>query len=242
MDAYDMIKMNIDNNLSKESIESNENVISVYELYKILDEKFEKLRSVTLNKKLFTSKELFGIKSYYETRVYRSPSTLSILVLKNKNWDDHFYINKDLGSDSDKIYLTGYNYKVKRFMNNFVKKYYDEIIETFSILEMYHNLIHKVLHSKYSGSDFNFDICVDFDGKVDLKISVNTSVDLGDYINRKFFNKESIKEMLNKSKYELGMKTPIKIDSLKEPYKQIVTEYYEEKKPKVKIIEGIAIG
>ena len=244
MDAYDMIKTSIDNNLSKENIESNESVISVYDLYKILDKKFEKLRSVTQNKSLFTSKELFGIKSYYETHVYRSSSTLSILVLKDKNYFDgnKFYINKDLGSDSDKIYLSGYSRKVEKFVNNFVKKYYDEIVEVFSILEMYHDLIFQCLYSEHSGSDFKFDIVISFDGQVDLKVSVNTNVDLGNYVYREFFNKESIDDMLTKSKYELAKKTPIKMNSLKEPFKQIVTEYYEQKKPKVKIIEGIAIG
>lgn len=229
MDVYDSELKELDEKLSTQNVISDENVISVYDLYNILNKKFEKLRSVTQSHTIFSSKEIFNHKKYKEVMFGINCDTSQITIFPNMRFDSSFHICKD--HNNDEFYLAPHYKTSRKFMNNFIIKYYDEIMYVFSVLEEYSPLVTTPLDSVFKCGKYSFKIDVDGDGNVNLKI-----IDDSKQMNlEEMVEKENHKLLSEEVKLEFAKKIVVNIDLLNESLQKIITEHFAEKE-KVKVI------
>lgn len=220
MSSYNEILDDLKNTLQKEDIESNEEQISLYDLFVIINSKFELLRSVTQNNKLFTGKELFHRKKYIPESIIIKDDVLSI-YLYDSDFDYFFNVHYDINSKS--IFFEGSAEK-------FIKKYNEELNDAFSILEIFskeRKLIDEINNYVVKHNYYNFNIDCDNNGVIDLKVNVSSKKSkVKEVYERNYYNKKALKEMLEESKFEVAKKIMIDVNSLKEPIKTLVYKYF----------------
>lgn len=235
MEIYDMLLKEINKDLNKEDIENGNEQISLYELYERLNKKFELLRSVKASDSIFTSKELFKRKHYKQISFIENNQCTEINIYPTPDIFQRMTIVKD--RDSNNIYLDTHRDSQKIVLNKFVKKYYDEIIKIFSILEIYYNLKSKLKENyefKYKNYLFKMMICDN--GRLEFEVDIidnhNDKTNMKEIYKRNYYGKKQLLEIIKENKFELAKKVPIYIELLHEPLKEIVIKDTQKVKTK----------
>lgn len=235
MEVYDILLKEINTNLNKADIENNNEQISLYELYERLNKKFELLRSVKAGESVFTNKELFKRKNYKQIHFIENNQCSEIWIYPTSDIFQRMTIAKD--RDSDNIYLDTHRDSQKTVINKFVKKYYDEIMKIFAILEEYYDLksiLKKNYEFKYK--NYLFKIIILDNGKLDFDIEMidnhNDKTNMKDIYKRNYYGKKQLLEIIKENKFELAKKVPIYIELLDEPLQEIVFQNAENPKTK----------
>lgn len=240
MGEYERLISIIEEYKGKEDIVETDEVISALDLCNIVNDRFAKLRSVEnsedLRRKINKDnnglvKFLREIRKVYTLLNYECDSivpiiganelqiifcfdnsALKISIGKNIGENDIYYISKD------------------RKDNLLINKYYDDIMNIFSVLEEYHELFFNGKDSIGYGcelkvSDDIFDVNFSFytNGEIYSWIALNKDVDKDRISEREYINKTSIRNIGQKSKQLLN-KIPIQKSSLPPMLKKILEE------------------
>ena len=233
MNSYNEILKQIKDDLMNEYVISDNDVISLYDLYNILNLEFEPLRNVIDNKKILKNKVLFSIKPI--KNIYFSVDSKQMNINIKLGYDQFEIIKK---YNNDNLYFSANNDTSKKHINKFVQKHYDEIIYMFSVLEKYSKLI---LHFKepikvFEKSDYyNFYIINKFKGKVDIVPNLLNADQLNYYI------KEELYEIIEENKYDLAKKIKLNINDLDDVIQKIVNEYFDLENKSSKNVEKIKV-
>ena len=217
MSKYNEILNELKTTLQKDDIESNIEQISLYDLFVIINSKFELLRSITQNDKLFTSKQLFHRKRYIPQHFYIDGNILSIEIY-DSDWNYSFEICREI--DRNDIFIRNNKYEEK-YVIHFIKEYCDELNNVFNVLDIYSKQkeliprINELSEIKYKYYMFNLDVLET--GIVDLQINISISDEE---------EIEELYELLEESKFELSKKIMVDVKSLKEPIKTIVEQSF----------------
>ena len=251
MGEYERLVSRIEEYKGKEDVVETDEVISALDLYNIMSARFAKLRSIEngdvlkrkinkdnnsivkkirdirnlktlLNFKCDNVMPMIGDNKLKITFCFEK-SRLCISVGKNIGENDIYYILKDSKDDL------------------LVNKYYDDIMNIFSILEEYHKLFligkdnsgyNKGLKVYYDIFDVEF-ICYN-DGKVYSCLSINKNIDKDRISGIEYINKPSIGFIIDTKKNSLLNKIPVQKSSLPPMYKQILDD--REKKSVKRLI------
>lgn len=248
MDNYDLLLNEIKTFLVQEEIkeeDTNVEVISLYDLYSIINNELEELRSLTqnskLDKKLKKSKLQVSLSNKYfhsRTAAYQTYSSIDLIRYDKDNYyRDTFSIYKDKGSDQ--IRLSAEKNEYNKCFYNIVKNHYDLILEILNKLEYYVELLGdlKVNNSSYIYNLFNVELNFDRRGNVEFNININRNHKLYDECNKVWYKRETIPEFLKKHQEEILKRLPISIYELTGNFKVLYEEHMRKKEetPKVKV-------
>jgi len=245
MDEYTRLKNEIDAYLEMPDVELTDQQISAYDLYRIVNDKFKKLREINFNQKIIKDinrglglrrisaplKKEKGV-SHLECNSVTlqcngEKSSIDFLFISPSNPSDiwrhvSLYICKEV--DNDEIYF-GSNTSDK----NFVAKYYDQISEMFITLEEFSKLYQGGVgscgkDSTQVFSDDFIDVTFNYDtyGRTDISIDIKEGADPQGIYNRKWFQRQSLSDYVKENTNTILRKIPINIDELNYTTKTIV--------------------
>ena len=144
---------------------------------------------------------------------YFANSNLKISIGKNVGENEIYYILKNEKDDL------------------LVNRYYDDIMNIFSVLEEYYELflisqggLKYRDELKASYDIFDLEIAYYIDGDVYCQISLNKDVDKDRISEKEYINKPSIRNILGQKSNQLLSKIPIQKSSLPPMFKQILEE------------------
>lgn len=211
MSSYNEVLIDLKNTLQKDDIESSEEQISLYDLFHIINYKFELLRSVTQNDNLFTSKQFLHRKKYVLEFVQVDDQMIKIKI-NDTDWNYTFNVcyNKDNGN----IFFEGKK-DYEKYIEIFMKKYNEELDYAFSILQLfyvYKSLMSIINNQVFKGEHCDFNINCMKDGIVDLEVNISEE-------------EKEISELIEESKFELSKKIMVDVNTL-EPIMQILVYKY----------------
>ena len=248
MDNYDLLLNEIKMFLAQDEIkeeDTNVEVISLYDLYCIINKELEDLRNITqnskLDKKLKKSKLQISLSNKYfqvRTTAYQSYSSIELVRFDKDNYDrDTFTIYKDNGSNQ--IRLSNHQTEYNKCFYSIIRKHYDLILEMLNGLERYVELLGDLKgdNSTYIYNLFNVELNFDYKGNVKFNISINKSHKLYDECNKVWYKRETIPEFLVKHQEEILKRLPISIYELKDNFKVLYEAHMRKKEeaPKVKV-------
>ena len=214
MDAYDLIYSDITEVLNKPNIEQDDNVISLFDLYNILNLYFEDLRSIYSNNKLFTHNEPLHIKSYKKVEFFIGKESLQIKIRFDKYGPNYFNIINDIGSEN--LYIETKEAKSKK-IKTFMKKHYDEIMYVFSILKKYENFDFNPSY-RFEYGNYMFHLYISLSGKIELYIhfknNFNNVNNIEEVFKRNYYGKENLGELIKNNQLEIAKKISIDINTL----------------------------
>lgn len=241
MREYEKLVSKIEEYKDKEDIVETDEVISALDLCNIVNDRFAKLRSIengeVLRRKInkdnndlikFSRKirKVHTLLNYECNRVvpiignnglqitfYFANSTFEINIGRNIGENDIYYISKD------------------RKDNLLINKYYDDIMNIFSVLEKYHELFlisqgGLKYRDELKASDDIFDVNFSFytNGEIYSWIALNKDVDKDRISEKEYINKPSIRNILGQKSNQLLSKIPIQKSSLPPMLKKILEE------------------
>lgn len=260
MDSYTKLMTSIDEKYSGEEVEQSENIISLYDLVKMLEDEMEPLRTLKLEKDfynkinadrtvfqrigLFRKKAVINQKctgGYTETGEKRS--TISVHFDNGKDLGAHVVLYKDF--DSDEIYFADFCIKDREF----VEKYISDIYGIFAILEAYGTLFPYEEKKGRTGLSQEF-----ADGLLSIKVSLDTygrvtplilpvkEADPDNLYVRTWYSRETVSEHVNNMSEDILRRIPVEISSLNEVYKMLVERAIGKKQAKLlgKTVGGMA--
>lgn len=228
MDSYNKILNQIKNDLKKEDVISNENIINLYDFYNIIYMKLKKLTDITNEEKIFINKGFFNNNFHKRVLFNIDSKKMTIRVVA---FDDRqsFDICKEY--NIGKLNFFPQTEQNKKYINKFMKKYYNEIINIFSVIEEYSSIL-LALPNTLQISDKNgiYGLNLRFCnlGKIDIICFFNNADELN------YYNKDYIINLIDESKFELAKKIKININELDDVFKNIINEYFVNKSKKVK--------
>ncbi len=241
MREYEKLVSKIEEYKDKEDIVETDEVISALDLCNIVNDRFAKLRSIengeVLRRKInkdnndlikFSRKirKVHTLLNYECNRVvpiignnglqitfYFANSTFEINIGRNIGENDIYYISKD------------------RKDNLLINKYYDDIMNIFSVLEKYHELFlisqgGLKYRDELKASDDIFDVNFSFytNGEIYSWIALNKDVYKDRISEKEYINKPSIRNILGQKSNQLLSKIPIQKSSLPPMLKKILEE------------------
>jgi len=224
MKVYNFLLQEIKNQLSKENVQSDENQISLYDLYNLVNDKYEDLRGITQNKKTFTNKELFRRPSYRSLYFGYDKKKTSIDVWFKDS--SSIYIQKEHGSKE--FFVTRFHCPKEKEVNNFLKKYYDEIMQTLFTLEKYGAKLYGFKESvnkfNIEYNNYEFNIFINSRGSVDLKINLKKGIANKEIYERQYYGTDTLMKILEDSRFELAKKVKIDVNTLEIPLINVIEE------------------
>lgn len=246
MDNYDLLLNEIKTFLAQDEIkeeDTNVEVISLYDLYCIVNEELEELRNITQNskleKKIRKSKLSIALSGQYfsmQTDAYKEYSSIRFVRWdKYNNYMGTLTLYKDNGSNQ--IRLSEAKTEYNKGFYNIIKNHYDLILEILSRLEYYVELLGdlKTNDSNYIYKLFNVEIKFDANGNLNFKIDINKTHKLYDECNKFWYNKETIPEFVKKHQEEILKRLPISIYELKDNFKVLYEEHMRKKEETSKV-------
>ena len=229
----------IDEYLIKNEVNQNTliEVINLYDLYNIINKELEDLRYLlndSLLKKKY-KKAFFNLSKYYNETVnsmkirfsgYRDILRINFYI---KYWDI-FSVSKKPNetkieiNNGDSIYLKNMNTKI----NKFIYDNYNLILQEFSILEKYVNILGPINFIKTSNFNFYLEnelfvvpVIYNDCGINRMDININEKCDLHKYINGKVFRKNIINLYINKNKEKILKSIAVPYLDLPEDIKKV---------------------
>lgn len=260
MDSYTKLMTSIDEKYSGEEVEQSENIISLYDLVKMLEEEMEPLRKVKVDRSfhdkinadrtilqrigLFRKKAVINQKcngGYTETGEKRS--TISINFDNGKALGTHVVLHKDF--DSDEIYFADFCVKDREF----VEKYISDIYGIFAVLEEYGTLFPYEEKKGRVGLSQEFN-----DGLLSIKVSLDTygrvtplilpvkEADPENLYVRNWYSRETIAKHVEAMSEDILRRIPVEISSLNDVYRTLVERAIGKRQAQLrtKIICGMA--
>jgi len=223
MDIYNIVLEQIKMDLLKEDIESDCNNISLYDLYNILHQQFEKLYCVTNEKNVFKNKCIFSKTIHKRVSFDIDSKKITIRVYTINSDKTTFYIFKEY--NNEEILFSPNDKETQKQIKKFLNKHYYEVINIFKVIEEYKDLlfsIPRIINTNQKEKYYSLILMIDELGKMDI------GLDLNNLENLNYYNKQSLFEILDESKFELSKKISIDVNSLNETLQNIVKKYYNE--------------
>lgn len=238
MDNYEKLLEEINLFLNKEevnSINTNTEIISLYDLYNVMDKEFENLRKLSNVDKTYCQKlrtfriYLFGryddffIKSSYCVDIY-ADENISKIIFSNsdsENADDFYRISIIKDKNKDELYLdktVGWHNKQ---ICKFIKNNFDSLLDTLSNIEEYYNLLGKTsnkdkewYHFNDSNDLFMYRITYDKNGYISLNYHLSSEHPLYEECKKNYLNKKNIIEYVDENKVNILKRIPISVNEL----------------------------
>jgi hypothetical protein len=249
MDKYDKLKEQIEKEyIYGEVVEANNDVVSMYDLVYLLEEKFEALRVVKdgsyLKEKINQDRTVQQMFSFFRKKTIVDGQCLSIISDFNKskcrvsfsfenvsqNREDVVVIMKD--SESDDLY-----FEDSRFANReFAEKYISEIYEMFGVLENFAKYYPASAKGGVSSITQTFKagilevlITVFPNGKIECNITPSNGVDNQNIYNREWLSREKLSNYVKENRANILQSIPVELDSLNTSFRTIVEESKEKR-------------
>ena len=247
MSEYQRLETKITSYLKRNNIKSTQNIISFYDLYKALENKFSELKEVQVNSKLIEkiNKDNTIVKRtgkiFKETEVIYTKILDNILATTSNNTSkitffygvgshpETFTILKDF--DDNDIYFD----KDTTPNKPFITKYYDDIMFIFHTLESFSEIMKidigltsendKLKPIVFTDGFLTLKINYDVYGNVNTNISINSKEDTTGIYQREWFTRKKLSELVSENNDEILKKIPINVKDLDVKYQDLVTEY-----------------
>ena len=247
MNNYNNYKNKIEEYLNIDDVVDDSDTISAYTLYEMVNNKFERLRSIhddnDFEKKVLSIYMKKNIKNFINVMKSRRkecsiiPSVYedSLEIMLTIGGRDTKYLKKDIGDEH--FYCDKYQDMID---NEIIDGCLHEIYNVFDTLEEFLNFVNlsdndTPQYNKYGNFGFIVDdtfegkISYDDKGNVDYKLKF-----LGMNYNEKDRNwygeRESIESIVNNNSLNLLKKIPISVHTLNGVFKKIYDENYEKQK------------
>lgn len=252
MSEYQRLETKITSYLKRTNIQSNQNIISIYDLYKALENKFSELKEVQISSKLIEkiNKDNTIVKQtgkiFKDTEVIYTKILDNVLATTSNNTSkitffygigthpETFTILKDF-EDSD-IYFDKDTIPNKPF----VKKYYDDIMYIFHTLESFSEIMKvdiglasendRIKPIVFTDGFLTLKINYDVYGNVNTNITINSKEDTTGIYQREWFSRKRLSELVSENNDEILKKIPINIKDLDTKYQDLVIEYKSSNK------------
>ena len=236
MNEYQRLESKIISYLSREEVKRTDDVISFYDLYKIIDKKFELLRNIQLNNKLIEKVNRDNAKKKTQRFIIRNLNNILATTENNTSKITFFYgkgykpevftILKDF--EDDDIYFSTNTSPNKEF----IKNYYQEIISIFHTLESYAKLtkgdigINKenpnLKPMLFTDGFLTISIIYGNYGQVNIDISINANEDKSSIYKREWYTRKRLSDFVLEHNDEILKKIPVNISSLSGICKDII--------------------
>ncbi len=237
MSEYQRLESKLISYLSRDEVKRTDKVISFYDLYKLLDEKFEILRNVQLNNKLIdkinndnTKKNKnkdFIIRNLDNVLATTENNTSKITFFYGKGYNpETFTILKDF--DDNDIYFSSNTSPNKDFITN----YYEDIISIFKTLESYAKLtkgdigINKenpnLKPMVFTDGFLTISIIYGTYGQVNTDISISGKEDQNSIYKREWYTRKKLSDIVSENSDEILKKIPVNISDLNSSCKEIL--------------------
>lgn len=236
----------------QEEIESNSEVISAYDLYNMVHEKFHELRRIKKSSLKESVNKGYSVLKEFSSVIKRESKSLNtrckdVVIAGDKNMAKITFVfsrfaSKKLNSisllkdrKSGEIYYDE-NVEVTKRKQDLANNNFSEITKTFKTIEKLVDLSEAPLKSREDAnttqqfSDFLFDGCLTYDTYGKVNISLEIASDMGSYYFEE--NKERLNQIVENNKKELLKKIPINVSSLNNTCRMIVKENMESLKDK----------
>ena len=254
MDNYDLLLNEIKNFLAQDEIkeeDTNVEIISLYDLYCIVNEELKDLRDIMNNSKLNNKYKktrfmnlIIGINTYSETKImFDNRACISLYKERfddsKPGWcvEEYLYVYKE--KNIDRLHLSDEKCKENKCFYNFIKRNYNLILDTLTKLEYYIDLLGKIYDKcKFSNYGlFNIGISFNDEGKVDIKLDIKQGHPLYDEYYKNWYNRENIHVFAKKHQDEILKRLPISVYELTGNFKVLYEEHMRKKEeaPKVKV-------
>lgn len=245
MDEYTRLENEIKSYFQMPDVVRDSDTISAYDLYNIINNKFDELRRVIDTSSFF--KEIKKNNNILRTlikKIKKEPAVEAyceyILIMRTKKGTEIYFggicmsICKE--DNSDELYFGEYNNCLDR---EFINRYYNKLIEIFTVMEEFNNLFNSGNNRKenfkpqiFSDSFLDVELSLFNNGEVEVSISINSKEDPNNLFNRKWYNRDTLASIIEDNKMELLKKIPIEISSLNCLCKNVL-----EEKSKVKCLK-----
>lgn len=256
MNNYEKLLEEINLFLNKEEVNSkntNIEIISLYDLYIIMDKEFENLRKLSAIDKIYCQKlksfrkYLFGrydeffIKNSYCVDIY-ADENISKITFKNSDSeiaDDFYKISIIKDKNKDELYLDKKMDWHNKQIYKFIKNNFDSLLDTLYNIEEYYNLLGKTSNKNkelfsFEGSNnlFIYKIIYDKNGCICMKYYISQDHPLYEECKKNYLNKKNIMEYVEENKIDILKRIPISINELPTSILNIYNkgkEYQKEK-------------
>lgn len=249
MKKYDKLLQEIKLIEKQPDIIDNEEVISLYSFYNIINDGFEDLRSVidkdyinNLEKrlrkyyfnKLSLTEKLKFYKDYSASIIFGNDDIINSSI---STWTYCSELNEGTRVPETKIcinHATNEWYFKDCYRDNIlVEKFYDDFEKIFNVLGKYSISKNDFAYTKnnrevYSNvfNGFLFKAWIETNGYLSVDIYPEESTDLVEY-NKLWYLKPSIKEIVENEKLDILKKVPVSINDLPYFFKDYVSKYYK---------------
>lgn len=246
MNEYQRLEQKLEGYLTRIDVKPNGNIISTYDLYKAISDKFKELRDIQVDNKLIEkiNKDNTIVttkgKIFKETEVVYTKILDNILATTKHHTSkitffygigthpETFTILKDF-NDND-IYFSKDTIPNK----DFVTKYHDDIMYIFATLESFSELLNIDIGITENNdlkpiilSDGFLTLTIKYDssGKVSTDITINSKEDKEGIYKRNWYTRKKLSEIVSENNDEILKKIPLNIKDLDIKYQNIINEY-----------------
>ena len=210
----------------KERKTKNENTVSIYDLIQIINDEMKKFKTVFNPRFLTLGKYEYFYKSNYDK------SSIHIYKIHFQFGD---YVRKCTSIYKDKnskdIYIPDMDESSKRF----VKMNYNKILEIFSTLEYYQDILGEIETDRpisyFNVKDNLFNIYLELSGedlRVDIKLNRNN--ELYDEYNKIYFVNKPIKQIVAENKEFILRNFYVDLEKLPDPIKNLYYNHLKQNK------------
>jgi len=248
MEKYEVLLNEIKEYLNKDEINYNTNneIISAYDLYNIMNEELEGLRNITINSKINKKLRALSLLNLFSEQDFNSytegnDKTCTIFFQKSHSFEDfcnYLKVNKDNGINE--LYFSEDKNHCNKIFYNFVKNNYNLVLETLQTLENYvellGNLNFNVFDYKETQIDdslFKVKLKINCTGVVEYEISILDNHELFEEYNKKWYKREGVYEFANKNAELVLKRIAISPYELEEPFKNLYDKHKEKENVKI---------
>lgn len=251
MDNYKKLLNEINDYLNKKEINNDDTsceIISLYDLLKIVDSELENFRNILTNSLLFKKLKLASKLSPFVNECSITVDTYRENPCINFRQKHYYYNPFEIYKEKniDDIYFGNYsNNREGKFFKNFVKKNYDTILETFQVIEDYIELLGSldIFSSTFTDDLFEIEITIYIDGEVRFKIDLNKKHTLKEEYTKQWYQRENICDYVGRNKAEILKRFSVIPRNLEKPFYNIYNKYKEKEElesEKIKTIGRIS--
>lgn len=236
MDNYEILLNEINDYLNKREInneDASSEIISLYDLLKIVDNELQDFRNILTNsllsKKLKLASKLSPFVNECSITVDTYRENPCINFRQKHDYYNPFKIFK--GKNINDIYFGNYhNNKEGKFFKNFVKKNYDTILETFQVIEEYIELLGSIntFSSTFIDNLFKIEISIYSEGEVRFILSLNQEHPLKEEYKKQWYQRENICDYVERNKAEILKRFSVVPRNLEEPFNKIYNKSKEK--------------
>lgn len=235
MDNYEKLLKEINLFLQENEVENSEDVISLYELYNVMNKEFIHLKKLdkidqTFREKLnsfksllFGRRDAFFVKNFYCIDIL-ADEKLSKITFSNSDCEDSdaFYkISVIKDKNNRDVYLDKKIDNSNKYIYKFIVKNFEFILDTLCKIEKYYELIGKVSNDENHIINFEGDnnflyykISYDKTGWINLYTNVSSKHPLYEEVNKTYLSKQSIHKYLKEKNVDILKRIPININEL----------------------------